>query len=80
MKIFVEKNSKKKGDGFLGDIVRGGTKFLKNEVINRAPLPSFIKEPISNLADKGIDMVVNKTGLGLKKRKNKKSGGALNLP
>ena len=68
----------KKGKGFMGDVLKGGTKFLKNEVLNRAPLPSFIKDPVSNLADKGIDMVVNKTGLGLKKRGRK--GGALLLP
>ena len=46
-------------------------KLLKNEVINRVPAPSFIKEPVSNLLDKGVDLAVNKTGLGLKKNRKK---------
>ena len=70
----------KKGKGFMGDVLKGGTKFLKNELLNKAPLPSFIKDPVSNLADKGIDMAVSKTGLGLKRKYNKKKGAALLLP
>lgn len=73
---------KKLGDGLFGDVLKGGTKLLKNEVLNRAPLPSFIKEPISNVADKGIDLAVGKTGLGLKSRGRPKKnlGGALLVP
>jgi hypothetical protein len=79
MKYVREQKKNKQGQGFFGDVARGGLKLLKNEVINRVPVPSFIKEPVSNLLDKGVDLAVNKTGLGLKKNRKRK-GGALLLP
>ena len=66
----------KKGKGFLGDVLSSGTKMLKNKLIDKAPLPGFLKDPLSGLADKGIDMVVKKTGLGRKR----KCGAALGMP
>jgi hypothetical protein len=81
MKQFMEmvRSKKKSGKGFLGDLIKSGVKMAKNEVINRVPLPSFVKDPLSNLADKGIDYGVGKTGLGVKKPRKKK-GTALGLP
>jgi hypothetical protein len=80
MKAFMEmvrsKKKGKKGTGFMGNLLSSGTKMLKNELLNKAPLPGFIKDPLSNLADKGIDMAVKKTGLGMRKKK----GAALGMP
>ena len=80
MKEKMAKVRAAKGKGLLGNLVSSGAKMLKNEVVNRVPLPNFIKDPVSNLADKGIDMAVSKTGLGLKRKYNKKKGAALLLP
>jgi hypothetical protein len=80
MKYVREQKKSKQGKGIFGDALKGGLKFVKNEALNRAPLPQFLKEPVSGLADKGIDMAVSITGLGLKKRGRKPKGGALNLP
>jgi hypothetical protein len=80
MKDFMKKvRDAKKGKGFLGDVLKSGAKMVKNEVVNRVPLPSFIKEPVSGVLDKGIDYGVSKTGLGVKRKYNKR-GAALNLP
>jgi len=74
---FMQKvRASKKGKGFMGNLLSSGTKFLKNELLNKAPLPGFIKDPLSGLADKGIDMVVKKSGLG----RRKKYGTALGIP
>lgn len=79
MKKVREAKQNKKGMGFLGDVLKSGAKMVKNEVVNRIPLPSVIKDPVSGVLDKGIDYGVNKTGLGMK-RKYTKKGSALNLP
>jgi len=70
---------KKNGKGFLGDIIKSGVKLAKDEIINIAPIPNFIKEPVKSLANNAVDTVVDKTGLGVKKKRAKK-GAALNLP
>jgi hypothetical protein len=70
----------KKGMGFLGDVLKSGAKMVKNEIVNRVPLPSIIKDPVSGVLDKGIDYGISKTGLGVVKRKYNKRGAALNLP
>ena len=72
------RSKKKTGKGFFGDVISSGTKMLKNELINKVPIPDFIKEPVRNLADKGIDYGVSKSGLGIKRRTKK--GAALMLP
>jgi hypothetical protein len=71
------KHSYKKGSGFMGNLLSSGTKMLKNELLNKAPLPSFIKDPVSGALDKGIDYGVSKTGLGMRRRRK---GGALIAP
>ena len=82
MKEFMAmvRSKKKSGKGFLGDLLKSGVKMAKNELIDKAPLPSFIKSPVSNILDKGIDYGVGKTGLGVKKPRKNKKGTALGLP
>jgi hypothetical protein len=73
--------NKKKGSGFFGDIIKSGVKLAKDEVVGKLPIPEFVKAPVMGLADKGIDVVIDKTGLGVKKKRvYKKKGAALNLP
>ena len=61
----------KKGDGFMGDVLKS----VGKTALSYAPVPSFVK----NVGEHVIDYGVKKTGLGLKKRKNK-YGSALLLP
>jgi hypothetical protein len=43
--------NKKKGSGFLGDLIKSGVKLAKDEVVGKLPVPEFLKEPIKGLAD-----------------------------
>ncbi len=58
------------GKGIFGDVL----KTVGREVVNLAPVPEVVK----SIGKMGVDYGVDKTGLGVKKRRVKKgNGGAL---
>ena len=61
--------AKKKGRGIFGDVA----KFVGNKALDYAPIPGIARDVGKHVLDYGV----NKSGIGMKR---KKKGAALNLP
>jgi len=59
----------KKGKGIFGDVLRFG----KNQALNFLPMPALVRDVAGYAGDKVIDQ----SGLGFKKQRKNKKGGAL---